>query len=70
MSTSYIPWNGCTGRKTLNRRSGFLIKKTLTHYGSADLPEGTIITAPYFSDILVPVTTQTRLNEGTARTKK
>jgi hypothetical protein len=24
-------------------------------YGVADMPEGTIITEPYFSDVLVPV---------------
>ena len=24
-------------------------------YGGADMPEGTIVTAPYFSDLLVPV---------------
>ena len=38
-----------------------------TEYGRADMPEGTIITAPYFSDIVVPVTTQARLDKGAAR---
>ena len=36
-------------------------------YGCADMPEGTIITAPYFSDIVVTVTTQARLDVGAAR---
>jgi len=36
-------------------------------FGRADMPEGTIITAPYFSDIIVPVTTQDRLDKGDAR---
>ena len=39
----------------------------LHDYGRADMPEGTIITAPYFSDIIVPVTTQARLDNGAAR---
>jgi ABC-type amino acid transport substrate-binding protein len=39
----------------------------LIDYGRADMPEGTVITAPYFSDIIVPVTTQARLDEGAAR---
>jgi hypothetical protein len=39
----------------------------MAEYGRADMPEGTIITAPYFSDIIVPVTTQARLDEGAAR---
>ena len=39
----------------------------IADYGRADMPEGTIITAPYFSDIIVPVTTQARLDEGAAR---
>ena len=39
----------------------------LSDYGSTDMPEGTIITAPYFHDIIVPVTTQARLDEGAAR---
>ena len=36
-------------------------------YGGADMPEGTIITAPYFSDIIVPVTTRAWLDKGAAR---
>lgn len=30
-------------------------------FGQADMPEGTITTAPYFSDVIVPVTSQARL---------
>jgi ABC-type amino acid transport substrate-binding protein len=30
-------------------------------YGKADMPEGTIITTPYYSDLIVPVTTKTTL---------
>ena len=29
-------------------------------FGQADMPEGTIITAPYFSEIIVTVTTRAR----------
>ena len=36
-------------------------------YGRADMPEGTIITAPYFHDIIVTVTTQAALDEMAAR---
>ena len=36
-------------------------------YGRADMPEGTIITAPYFSDSIVTVTTQAELDELAAR---
>jgi ABC-type amino acid transport substrate-binding protein len=39
----------------------------LPDYGRADMPEGTIITEPYFHDIIVPVTTQARLDKGDAR---
>ena len=39
----------------------------LHDYGRADMPEGTIVTAPYFHDIIVPVTTQARLDKGAAR---
>ena len=35
-------------------------------YGRADMPEGTIITEPYFSDIIVSVTTQAKLDEEAA----
>ncbi len=42
----------------------------LHDYGRADMPEGTIITAPYFHDIIVPVTTQARLDKGAARANK
>ena len=31
-------------------------------YGKADMPEGTIITTPYYSDLIVPVTTQATLD--------
>ena len=43
---------------------------SFSDYGRADMPEGTIITAPYFSDIVVAVTTQARLDEGVARAKQ
>lgn len=33
----------------------------LSAFGQADMPEGTIITAPYFSDIIIPVTSLTQL---------
>ena len=36
-------------------------------YGRADMPEGTIVTAPYFSDIIVTVTTQAELDDLAAR---
>ena len=36
-------------------------------YGRADMPEGTIITAPNFSDVIVPVTTQAELDDLAAR---
>ena len=36
-------------------------------YGHADMPEGTIITEPYFSDVIVSVTTQARLDKSAAR---
>ena len=39
----------------------------MAEYGRADTPEGTIITAPYFHDIIVTVTTQARLDKGDAR---
>ena len=39
-------------------------------YGRADMPEGTIITTPYFSDILVTVTTQARLDKAAARANR
>ena len=39
----------------------------LPEYGRADMPEGTIITAPYFSDIIVSVTTQAELDDLAAR---
>ena len=40
----------------------------LIDYGRADMPEGTVITAPYFSDIIVPVTTRAWLDKAAART--
>ena len=42
----------------------------LPEYGRADMPEGTIITEPYFSDFIVPVTTQARLDKGDARANR
>ena len=39
----------------------------LVDYGHADMPEGTIITEPYFSDVIVSVTTQARLDKAAAR---
>lgn len=42
----------------------------LSDYGSTDMPEGTIITAPYFHDIIVTVTTQAELDEMAARANK
>lgn len=42
----------------------------LPDYGRADMPEGTIITAPYFSDIVVPVTTQAELDDLAARANR
>ena len=36
-------------------------------YGRADMPEGTVITAPYFSDTIVIVTTQARLDDAATR---
>ena len=39
----------------------------LSDYGRADMPEGTIITEPYFSDVIVPITTQARLDKAAAR---
>ncbi len=35
-------------------------------YGRADMPDGTIITEPYFSDIIVSVTTQAELDKEAA----
>ena len=43
---------------------------SLAAYGRADMPEGTIITAPYFSDIIVTVTTQAKLDELAARANR
>ena len=42
----------------------------LSDYGRTDMPEGTIITAPYFSDTIVIVTTQARLDKAAARANK
>ena len=42
----------------------------LSDYGSTDMPEGTIITAPYFHDIIVPVTTQAELDDLAARANR
>ena len=39
-------------------------------YGRADMPEGTIVTAPYFSDIIVTVTTLAELDDMAARTNQ
>ena len=36
-------------------------------YGRADMPEGTIITEPYFSDVIVSVTTRARLDKAAER---
>ena len=51
-------------RETMKKVSELI---SFTEYGRADMPEGTIVTAPYFSDVAVPVTTQARLDEGAAR---
>ncbi len=40
---------------------------SFSDYGRADMPEGTIVTAPYFSDTIVIVTTQARLDEAAER---
>ena len=36
-------------------------------YGKMDMPEGTIITTPYYSDLIVPVTTKARLENVKAQ---
>ena len=51
-------------RETMKKVSELI---SFAEYGRADMPEGTIVTAPYFSDVAVPVTTQARLDEGAAR---
>ena len=61
-----------TGRKDMSEEERETMKKvseliSFAEYGRADMPEGTIVTAPYFSDVAVPVTTQARLDEGAAR---
>ena len=33
-------------------------------YGKADMPEGTIVTEPYFSDVLVPVILAREASQG------
>ena len=42
----------------------------IADYGHADMPEGTIVTKPYFSDVIVTVTTQSRLDQVLARTNQ
>ena len=51
-------------RETMDKVSELI---SFADYARADMPEGTIITAPYFHDIVVPVTTQARLDKGAAR---
>ena len=64
-----------TGRKDMSEEERETMKKvseliSFAEYGRADMPEGTIVTAPYFSDVAVPVTTQARLDEGAARANR
>ena len=43
---------------------------SFAEYGRADMPEGTIVTAPYFSDIIMSVTTQDRLDQVGSRVRQ
>ena len=51
-------------RETMDKVSELI---SFADYARADMPEGTIITAPYFSDVIVSVTTQARLDKAAAR---
>ena len=44
-----------------------MVRVSLSGYGRADMPGNTIITGPCFSDIVVPVTTQARVDEVAAQ---
>ena len=61
-----------TGKQEMSEEERETMKKVsdlikFSDYGHADMPEGTIITEPYFSDVIVSVTTQARLDKAAAR---
>jgi ABC-type amino acid transport substrate-binding protein len=61
-----------TGKQEMSEEESRTLKKVdelidFNDYGHADMPEGTIITEPYFSDVIVSVTTQARLDKAAAR---
>jgi ABC-type amino acid transport substrate-binding protein len=61
-----------TGKQEMSEEESGTLKKVdelidFNDYGHADMPEDTIITEPYFSDVIVSVTTQARLDKAAAR---